>query len=166
MNRRNFISMAMTRLVGAGSILWTFAALAEEESTGGNGVQPPDLSSGGDASEGKTRWETLTPEQQQKAQERWEKFKSLPPERKQRILRAWHRYRKFSPERRQQMKSRWRRFQQMSPEQKQRFRQRFKKWKSLSPVKRQEFRKRFLERRKGRIGGLDGLSNRNPQRGE
>jgi hypothetical protein len=165
MNRRNFISIAMRGLVGASPVIWTLSALAEEESTGDN-VQPPEPSSGGAASDGKARWETLTPEQQQKVQERWEKFKSLPPERKQRILRAWHRYRKFSPERRQQMKSRWRRFQQMSPEQKQRFRQRFKKWKALSPGKRRELRQRFIERRKGSIGGLENLSNKNSQRGE
>jgi len=101
--------------------------------------------------EARQRWDSLTPEQQQKIKERWARFKDLPPQKRRRLLKAWRRFQQLPPERRQQLRQKWQRFQQLPPERRDVLRQRFRKWQTLPPEKRQQLRQRY--RRIQRRGG-------------
>ena len=69
----------------------------------------------------KRRFDSLSPEEQEKIRERRKAFKSLPPEEQERIERAREKFRNLPPERREEIREKWR---NMSPEQRKEYHRR------------------------------------------
>ena len=64
------------------------------------------------------RWQQLSPEQQALARQRWQRFRELTPEQQQRVREGYKKLKNLTPEQRRQLRERW---QNATPEQRQRW---------------------------------------------
>lgn len=69
---------------------------------------------------GRTRWQELSPEQRNKLKQRYRQFQKLPAEKKQRMRKDHRRLQELSPQQRNELERELRRIRQLPPEERRR----------------------------------------------
>jgi hypothetical protein len=72
------------------------------------------------------RYPNLTPERQQRVQERMRQWAALSPEERQKASERYRRMREMTPQQRKELRERWERYQQLPEEQRRELRERSK----------------------------------------
>lgn len=82
------------------------------------------------------KYQSLSPEEKARLNERMERFKSLPPEKRERLKNKYDKWNKMSPDERKEMRERSRKFRELTPEKRDYIRGRIKDIRKLPPDKR------------------------------
>ena len=80
----------------------------------------------------------MSPEQKNKAKNRYQRWHDLSPKEKQKLRAHFHDFKKLSPEQQARLKKRRQWFQNLPDDKRQQLRSR---WKNMDPAQRKQFRK-------------------------
>jgi hypothetical protein len=90
------------------------------------------------------RWLTMTPDQRERASERFSRWQSLTDEQRAQIRERYQNFQDLTPDEQARLRENFRRFRDLSPERRQELRERFRQ---LTPEQRQRVRERLQNRR-------------------
>jgi hypothetical protein len=75
-------------------------------------------------------WQSLSPEQQVRAREHYQRFQALPAPDRERVHQAYRRWQDLPVEQRQQLRRSYESYQQLDPAEQQRFNREYQTWKA------------------------------------
>ena len=93
---------------------------------------------------GAERWVDMSPEQRERAQQRFKEWRNLTDAQRDQIRDRYRDFQNLPPEQKRRIRNNFQRFKDMSPERRQRLRERFR---DLTPEQRKRVRDRLTDRR-------------------
>ena len=94
----------------AAGVTWSYGAAAQQHS--------------------RPSWNELSPEQQGRARENYERFRGLPESDQQNVQQLYRRWQGLAPTQRQQLRQNYERYMSLDPAQRQQFDRGYSRWKS------------------------------------
>jgi hypothetical protein len=74
-------------------------------------------------------WQSLSPEEQQRAWENYQRYRDMPDGRQRMIDRRYQQFREMPPEQRQRLRQNYEAYRGQAPEQRREFTEKYRRWK-------------------------------------
>lgn len=94
-------------------------------------------------SSNESSYESLSPEEKAKLQDRSKKWENLPPEKRRELERRMNQWKALPPDQKDLMKKRHQQWRDLPPGEQDEIRKKLNRWDSLSPQEQDEIRKKF-----------------------
>jgi hypothetical protein len=74
-------------------------------------------------------WNQLTPDEQRRAWENYQRYRALPEERREFMQRRWEQFRELPPDERNRVRENYQRYRELPPGERREFGEKYRRWK-------------------------------------